>query len=287
MSRNRDRVGGTQHQDASPPPQQVAQRQHENIEQFAFVVPTEFVELPSRGQYYPDGHPLHKCGTLEIKQMTAKEEDLLTSRTLLKKGVALDRVLKSLIVDKNINTDTLLIGDRNAIIVAARCSAYGNVYETNITCPVCNTPQDYSFDLHEAEVYVGQDYENFDVTSNNDGTFNMVLPKTEVEVTFRLLVGTDEKRMLDAAAKKKNGLYENVVTTQLGNIVVAVNGDDSPQAVQYLIENIPSMDSRHLRLANKLATPNIDLTQNFSCNECDYEADMEVPLTADFFWPDQ
>jgi len=283
LSRNKDRLGTgvTKPENNSPPPQALQQ----DNPGFAFVVPTEFVELPSGGLFYAEEHPLHGEDSIEIKQMTAKEEDLLTSRTLLKKGVALDRVLKSLIVDKNINTDTLLIGDRNAIIVAARCSAYGNVYETNITCPVCNTPQDYSFDLHEAEVYVGQDYENFDVTSNNDGTFNMVLPKTEVEVTFRLLVGTDEKRMLDAATKKKNGLYENVVTTQLGNIVVAVNGDDSPQAVQYLIENIPSMDSRHLRLANKLATPNIDLTQNFSCNECDYEADMEVPLTADFFWP--
>ncbi len=283
MSRNKDRLGtGTTKPENNSPPPQALQQDNPG---FSFVVPTEFVDLPSNGLYYTEGHPLHGQDCIEIKQMTAKEEDILTSRTLLKKGVALDRVLQSLIIDKSINTDTLLIGDRNAIIIAARASAYGNIYETNVTCPGCNTSQDYSFDLRAAETYAGQDYENFDVTSNNDGTFNMALPKTEVEVTFRLLSGVDEKRMLSAAAKKKKDLYENVITTQLSHIVVAVNGDSSPQAVQYLIENIPSMDSRHLRLANKLATPNIDLTQNFACNECDYEVDMEVPLTADFFWP--
>ena len=123
MSRNQDRLGGVQQPDTSPPPQQGGGG-------FSFVIPTEFVDLPSLGRFYAQNHPLHGKDSIEIKQMTAKEEDILTSRTLLKKGVALERLLQSIIVDKTIDPKTLLIGDRNAIIVAARVSGYGNDYST-------------------------------------------------------------------------------------------------------------------------------------------------------------
>ena len=132
MSRNKDRVGGTKRRDTSPPPQVT---QPADGGGFAFVVPTEFVELPSGGRFYADGHPLHGVESIEIRQMTAKEEDILTSRTLLKKGVALDRVIKNIIVDGRVDPDSLLVGDRNAIIVSMRVSGYGNDYTTKVACP--------------------------------------------------------------------------------------------------------------------------------------------------------
>jgi len=219
--------------------------------------------------------------------MTAKEEDLLTSRTLLKKGVALDRVLQSLIIDPRIDADSLLVGDRNAIIIAIRSSAYGNMYETKVTCPGCGVLQEHSFDLNEVTVYDGSDAAELNVINNHDGTFTTQLPKTEIEVTFKLLDGTDEKSLINLNNRKKSALFDNMITTQLSNMVVAVNGDDSTQAVNYLVQNIPSIDSRHIRAAYKLAAPNVDLTQTFECNECDYLAEMEVPLSADFFWPER
>ena len=99
MSRNKERLGGAHQPDTSPPPQAT----QGDAGGFSFVVPTEFVELPSGGRFYPEGHPLHNEESIEIRQMTAKEEDILTSRTLLKKGVALDRVIENLIVDKRID----------------------------------------------------------------------------------------------------------------------------------------------------------------------------------------
>jgi hypothetical protein len=282
LSRNKDRLGmGNTTPDNSGPPPQALQQETSG---FSFVVPTEFVELPSAGKFYPETHPLHGLDSIEVKQMTAKEEDLLTSRTLLKKGVALERVLQNLIVDARINAQHLLIGDRNAITVAIRSTAYGNMYETKITCPACNATQDYTFDLNEAGVYGGEDLDTLDITPNGDGTFNVLLPTTQVEATFRLLIGQDEKAMLSSTTKKGNSA-DNLVTNQLKNIIVAVNGDTSPQAVRYLVDNIPSRDSRHLRMSYKVAAPNIDLTQNFACGECEYDAELEVPLTADFFWP--
>jgi hypothetical protein len=282
LSRNKDRLGlGDTKPDNNPPPPQALQQDNPG---FAFVVPTEFVELPSHGKYYGEGHPLHDEESIEIKQMTAKEEDILTSRTLLKKGVALDRVLQSLIVDKDINAHTLLVGDRNAIIIAARSSAYGNMYETQVTCPSCQTTQDYAFDLNEMEIYTGVDLDASEITANEDGTFDVTLPRTTIVATFRLLSGVDEKTLLQASTARK-GAYEKTVTAQLSKIVVGVNGVRTQEAVDFLVQYLPSIDSRYLRRAYKTAAPNIDLTQYFECGECDYEADMEVPLTADFFWP--
>ena len=133
MSRNKQRIGASQPDTSSPPPSVM----QEGGSGFSFVVPTEFVELPTGGRFYGEGHPLHGQDSIEIKQMTAKEEDMLTSRTLLKKGVALDRVIQSLIVDKRIDPDSLLVGDRNAIIVAMRVSGYGGEYNTTVACPAC------------------------------------------------------------------------------------------------------------------------------------------------------
>tara|TARA_R110000744_G_scaffold203231_2_gene322080 strand:+ start:1118 stop:1909 length:792 start_codon:yes stop_codon:yes gene_type:complete len=255
---------------------------------FSFVVPTEFVELPTGGRYYPENHPLHNQESIEIKQMTAKEEDMLTSQTLLRKGLALERVLSSLIMDKSINTDTLFVADKNAIIIATRISGYGNEYLTNVNCPQCTVAQKYSFDLNSVKVYNGEDRDELGVTDNDNGTFSVILPKTEVNVTFRLLTGHDEKLLVSGMEKdKKSKTHERNVTRQIAYMVLAVNGDSSPQSIQYFVENIPAIDARHLRTAYKAASPNIDLTQTFVCSECDHEQDMEVPLNADFFWPDQ
>jgi len=278
LSRNKDRLGGSQHQDTQPPAQGAG---------FSFVVPTDFVELPSQGRFYPEGHPLHGQDSIEIRQMTAKEEDMLTSRTLLKKGVALDRVIASLIVNKQIDPDSLLVGDRNAIIIAIRVAGYGNIYDTKVSCPSCGAKQEYSFNLNDANVYLGEDAKDLGVKDNDNGTFNVTLPRTGVDVQFRLLNGRDEKSFLTGMQNDKKLKDERNVTRQLAAIVVSLNGDSSMQAKQYFIENVPSIDSRHLRLAYRLAAPNIDLTQDFECSECSHEQEMEVPLSADFFWPNK
>ena len=287
MSRNKERLGGVQQQDTNPPPQMTQAKAESGG--FSFVVPTEFVELPSGGSLYPEGHPLHGEDTIEIRQMTAKEEDILTSRTLLKKGVALDRILDNLIVDKRINSDSLLVGDRNAIIIAIRVSGYGNEYDTKVTCPSCTSAQTFSFDLNEAQIYHGEtEKEGWEITDNGNGTFDLALPKTQITVTFRLLTGRDEKALFSGMEQdRKRKTHEQTVTRQLVNTIVAVNGDSSAEAINYLINNIPSLDSRHIRLAYRFVAPNIDLTQHFECSECDYAQDMEIPLSADFFWPDR
>ena len=285
MARNRDRVGTPNPNVDNPPPDLMQGGQSEG---FSFVIPTDFVELPSKGRYYPENHPLHGQESIEIKQMTAKEEDMLTSRTLLKKGIALDRVLNSVIMQKGLNADSLLVGDRNAIIVAMRVAGYGSDYNTTVSCPKCGATQEYGFDLQEADIYHGDDVSKLDIADNQNGTFSVTLPRTGIEVVFRLLTGYDEKALVASLERaRKKQVPEKTVTTQLRQMIVSVSGDASSEAIKFFIENVPSMDSRHLRLAYELAAPNVDLTQHFECSECDHEQEMEVPLTADFFWPDR
>ncbi len=290
MSRNKDRMGmgDTQPEVSNPPPQVT---QNAGGDPFSFVIPTEFVELPSNGAFYPEGHPLHKQETIEIKQMTAKEEDILTSRSLLKKGVALDRLIKSLVVDKSINTDTMLVGDRNAVLVAARISGYGNEYNTKVTCPSCGAQSHNEFDLHDYEIEGIDNINELDVSVNYDnGTFTTMLPRMKQEVSFRLLTGTDERQMMNALSskKKKSKLEsESNITRQLKQMIVAINGNTDRKLINYVVENMPSMDARHLRVLYRKITPNVNLDHDFECDECGYEAEMEVPLTADFFWPDR
>ena len=283
MSRNRDRSGAHQPTDASPPDPGLMESGN-----FSFVVPTEFVELPSQGRFYPPHHPLCGQSSIEIKQMTAKEEDILTSRTLLKKGIAIDRLLQSLIVNRSINADDIFIGDRNAIIIATRVSGYGNEYKTAVACPRCTVTVENSFDLNKAHIHNGGPDESGEITYNDDGTFSTVLPTTGVTVGFRLLTGTDERNMLNGLeSDRKQKSHEKNITRQILNIVCSVNGDSSSAALNYLVQNIPSSDSRHLRLAYRRIAPNIDLTQDFECSECGFETELEVPLSADFFWPDR
>lgn len=289
MSRNSDRIGGaTQNQDAGPP-QQAMQNAESN--DFSFIIPTELVDLPSRGLFYPDGHPLKNSETIEIKQMTAKEEDMLTSRTLLKKGVALDRVMQSIIIDKAIDPESILVGDRNAILVATRISAYGSDYDTKVTCPACGTVQQYSFNLNGVGITDVSNYQKIpeDVSLTEIGTFLTTLPRTGLDVEFRLLTGNDESEQVKAVEmdRKSRGQHEKNVTRLLSNIIVAVNGNSTAQAINYVVQNLPSVDARHLRAIYKAVNPNVDMTQHFECVECNHEQDMEVPLTADFFWPDR
>ena len=286
MSRNKDRVGSRAQGADSPSP---AVMQEANTGGFSFVTPTEFVELPSEGKYYSEDHPLRGESSIEIRQMTARDEDLLTSRTLIRKGVVLDRLIQNLVVDKNINTDSLLVGDRNAIVIAARVSGYGSEYTTQVQCPQCGAEQVHEFDLNSAHIDAG-DIERaceLQTTFNDDGTFETVLPRTGVVATFKLFDGSDERYMVNVVLDNNNKEQENLITRQLRRMIVAVNGNNTPEALEYFVNNVPSVDSRHLRMVFKMVSPDIDLTQDFECAECNHTQQMEVPLTADFFWPDR
>ena len=263
------------HGDPNPPPG------------FSWATPTEFVKLPSGGQFYPEGHPLHGKDTVEIRYMTAKEEDILTSQALIKQGVVIDRLLQSVVIDKSLNINSLLIGDKNALLVATRITGYGEDYTTSVGCPSCQIVSEFSFDLRDGDVtnFV-EAAEAHGVHINADGTFTIALPLTQANVTCRLLTGGDEVQLANEAARKsRRKLDESNLTDQFRAFIVAVNGDSSPFNLASFIQSMPARDSRLLRGIYTDIVPSVNMTQNYECSSCGYSADMEVPLTADFFWP--
>ena len=277
MRNNERRTGAP-----SPAPAGLNQQQGDSL---SFVVPTEFVELPSRGQFYPEGHPLCGKDTIEIKFMTAKEEDILSSTTLLKKGLAISRLLQNLMVDKTIDADSLLSGDRDAIMIAARVSSYGPAYETNVFCSNCNASNNYVFDLKNAAM----NEECFDndmlqqkeiVFDSETKTFDLVLPQTGASVKLKLLSAADELKEEDLEKTK-----DNLITTTLLTFVSSIDGHTDKLTLKKFIESMPASDSRHIRKAYSKLVPKIGLSENFVCSACGDKKELEVPFKADFFWP--
>ena len=283
MSRNSSRRKTTT-TPAPPPEAHTPAEEAATLQTLSYVVPTEFVELPSNGRYYASDHPLHNQETVEIRFMTAKDEDILTSKALLRKGIAIDRLLENLVINKQIRIDDLLLGDKNAIILAARISGYGSEYVTKITCPNCNNASESNFNLEQVGAKDANVPEN--ITLTEDGTFLCTLPKTKFEVEFRLLTGTDENYLVESAQKQtKLNLADSTATDLVKRLVVSINGVSNRSEINNFVDNMPALDARYVRSCLQDVTPNVDLTQLYSCTSCGYQAELEVPFTTDFFWP--
>ena len=290
MSRNNStRLGGDDSPtSADAPLGEVESPNNSTPQPLSFSVPTEHVELPSGGRYYGENHPLHGTETIEIKFMTAKEEDILTSPSLLKKNLTIDRLLRSVILDKTIDPQHLLVGYRNAILVAARKTGYGSDYNVKLSCPSCYSSNEWAVDLDTIGINAGgtASAEGYDVIDNNDGTFDVTLPKSGVTATIRLLTGREEKQMTVSTQKrKKHKLEENPLTEQLRTMVIAVNGSRNHRDLDSFVNFIPAFDSKYLRNVYTQVMPNVDMKDEFECSTCGYESNLEVPLTAEFFWP--
>lgn len=254
------------------------------VPEFSFITPTEVVQLPSAGELYPPEHYLHGVGELEIRFMTAKEEDILLNESYIKNGIVIDKFLKNLLVDKEIEPGDLLIADKNALILAARISAYGNDYETKITCPKCSTASKYTFDLNEHEIYSGGECEEAAKTENC--TFLLKTPLTDLDVEIRPLVGSDERHFTNLLRQSKKN-SSKFIMEQLRRIILSVNGETHPQYISTFSEKVPAKDSLYIRRTLKKVSPAFTLEQEFTCSNCGFEEIMEVPFNTEFFWPDR
>jgi hypothetical protein len=283
MSRNKDRLGGHTPEPAEAPQQPVEKA----FDPLSFVAPIEFVDLPSKGNY-PESHPLHDQEVIEMRFMTAKEEDILSSQTLLKKGLAIERMLDSLIVNKAIKAQDLLVGDRNALIIAARISGYGANYKTQVVCPSCGTRAPFDFDLTDQQIHESAESEELHLKRLENGNFITKMPFSNFNIEFKLLDGKDEQMLTKLAAdKKKRRMSETVLTDQFKQMIVAIEGHSDRPIISKYVDNMPTLDSRRLKAAYKVASPDIKITSDFECNSCGFQQEMEVPFNTDFFWPDR
>lgn len=242
--------------------------------------PTEFVSLPSGGRFYPEGHPLFQVEEIEIKYMSSKEEDMLASPSLINKGIVIDRMLESVILNKKIKIDDILLGDKNALIVAARITGFGENYTVTATCPKCGDVRERNFDLSK----ITQKELALEEISE-DGTVQIELPISKATITCKMLTGRDEKYLTTMAEnKKKNKLPETPVTDQMKQFIVAVNGDKDKVTVARFVDSMLLRDSKFLKREYRKAIPDIVMAQEMSCEVCRSESEVDIPLGVGFFW---
>ncbi len=241
----------------------------------SFNLPTETVKLPTRGLLYPKDNPLSK-GEIEMKYMGAREEDILTNENYIDQGVVVDKLLQSLIVTP-ISYDDLFIGDKNAILIAARILGYGANYVFEYA-PGKKTEINLS-QLNEKTV----DYSLFTSGINE---FSFVLPNTQNTITFRLLTHRDEKAIEDEikGLQKFNPNISTKVTTRLKHTITSVNGIRDVKSIREFVDNhLLAKDSKELRKYINSMSPNIDFV--FYPEGSYAEEGIEIPITIDFFWP--
>jgi hypothetical protein len=234
--------------------------------------PTEEVELPSKGLIYPKDNPL-SSGKVEIKYMTAKEEDILTNQSYIQKGIVLDKLLESVIVS-DIKLKDLILGDKNAVLIATRILGYGAEYKVEIN------GEEEVIDLSSL------DNKEFDTSSIIEGKneFCYTLPHTQTPITFKILDGHDESKIEAElkGLKKINKTNSPELSTRLKYVITSVNGETEGKDIRGFVDtSLLARDSRALREHMKLVQPDVNLNCITSSGE-----EVTLPIGLNFFWPD-
>ena len=238
--------------------------------------PTEMVTLPSKGLLYPEGNPLKK-GEIEMKYMTAREEDILTNQNLIQNGTVIDKLLQSLIVTP-VNFNDLLTGDKNAILIAARILGYGADYEFEYKGEKIN--------INLTDIKDKPLDESLITEGKNE--FSFTLPASKVNITFKLLTHGDEINIENEikGLKKINKQSSANLSTRIKHIITSVNGNYEKSAVREFVDTqLLARDSRSLRNYVDQIQPDIDLSYEYENNRGNLEK-IPIPIGINFFWPD-
>jgi|TARA_R100000479_G_C6359522_1_gene192414 hypothetical protein len=237
--------------------------------------PTEIVDLPSQGKLYPKESPLSK-GSIEMKYMTAKEEDILTNQNYIQKGIVIDKLLKALIVDSTINYNDLLIGDKNALLIAARILGYGKDYEF-----------EYAGEKEVIDLSLLNNKElHPEIKKAQENSFNFKLPASGKVITFKLLSHGDEIKIEQEVKglKKINKESSAQLSTRLKHIIIAVNGDEDTKNIRAFVDNeFLARDSRSFRNYLRDFQPDVDM-KFYPDNGP--EGGVDIPIGVNFLWPD-
>jgi len=270
----------------------LAQQQYEQKQVSDYKFPTEVVELPSKGLIYPKDNPL-SSGKVEMKYMTAKEEDILTTQSYIKDGSVLDRLFQSLIVSNGegvpIKYVDLVTGDKNAIMIAARILGYGKDYEVEITDPFTDKKQKDVIDLTQFE---NNEYDGSKQVELHRNEFEFILPKSNRKITFMAMTESKERKVkhqieeIKKQNRKVKDLTSRDLTTRLKNMILSVDDESEQRVINNFVDNeLFAVDSQSLRAYINEVVPDINMTYEFISEETGERRDMQLPMDVSFFWP--
>lgn len=252
-----------------------------SYEQRNYPFPTEVISLPSKGLCYPENHPLSK-GEITIKLMTAKEEDILTSTNLIKKGIHIDKLLESIIIEPGVSPNDLLIGDKNAVLVSSRVLAFGPEYDITINDPNENEPVPVTVDLSKIKI---KEVDESKLNRRNE--YDFVLPISKTPIKFKLLTHGDEVAIgKDIEAAEKTLKQGNEITARYRRIIVEVDGVRDFGTISNFVSNrLLAGDSKALRKYVSEITPDLDLKFEYESPYTGEKEALRIPFGIDFFYP--
>jgi hypothetical protein len=256
----------------------IGAQQSQSLRDYPF--PTEIISLPSKGLIYPEGNPLAN-GQITIKLMTAKEEDIITSPNLIKKGIQLDKMLESIVVEPGVNINDLSIGDKNAILVSTRLLAFGADYLINVIDKVTREESEVIIDLSQIKVK-----EIDESLLNRKNEYDYILPVSKTPIKFKILNHGDEQAInKDIEASEKFSKQSNEITTRYRKMIIEVDGNRDLGFISSFVSNrLLAGDSKGLRKYVKSITPDLDLTYEHTHSDGETEA-LRIPFGINFFYP--
>lgn len=292
MSRNsrRTRVPKSAESDVASPQQQQPQQEKPNPFGLSFAVATEIVYLPSGGNFYEQGSPMSGVESLEIKAMTAKEEDIMINDSYIEQGIVFDRLLDSLMITPGIKSEDLLDCDKVALLACARKTGYGDKLEINHDCPECGAVSPVEVSLSnmlertKTEKFEIKDTDQwkYDPTSE---TLELTLPVAGVGARIRLLT-RDDFNFLEKSKKQKEklNLPHNETVEFIRRVLVSVNDFTDSADIVKISEVLPAADARMIKYAHNMNVPTFNTKQNIVCPSCSAEVEKEVPFSVGWFW---
>ena len=243
--------------------------------------PTEVISLPSQGKCYPEGNPL-SSGQIEIKYMTAREEEILASQNLIRKGVVLDKLFESIVVDKDINVDDILIGDKNAIMLATRILGYGSDYTVQIESEL-GDKDEIKVDLSKVQT---KEIDFDKLSRENRYTFTT---KSGTVLEYRLLSHGDEKKIdadVKALERLNKGGTSSELTTRYRYMITSVDGVSDTKTITNFINNrFLTIDTRSFRESIRKIQPDVNMEFEYTDPQTGETEVRPIPMGVGFFWP--
>lgn len=252
--------------------------------EFGLEIPVEIVPLPSKGVVYPINHPFHNVEDVEITAMTTREEDILTSQALIKRGTVITELVKSCLLNKDVDVDSLLSGDRNALMVGIRITGYGSDYDGEVKCGACQATTTRKFNLSK----LGIKSLSIQPVQPGQNLFEFHLPRTKKTVKFKFLTVADEVEMSTTQERRKKMLNiqtDNNVTTALLYSIVSVDNVTDRAKISRFVSMMPASDSQALRKYMKDNEPGMNMKSWSECSACDHQEEVSLPMGAKFLWP--
>lgn len=253
-------------------------------EDFGWEVPYELVPIPSKGVIYDPDSDLYCVESVQIKAMTAREEDILASQALLKQGTVVTNLIKSCVVNTKFDPVDMISGDRNALMISIRITGYGPDYPYTSECENCSTKNKNVAKLDELAIK-RLEIKPIEMGKNE---FKFTLPVTKKNVTFKFLTDRDDKDRVASSKFKSKHLetkVENSITSFLEYSILSIDDIRDKNKIKHFVMHMPAFDSKALRKFINKNEPGMDMTHNYTCKSCDHENATRLPITSEFFWP--